>query len=82
MSVALAPAAATRGHSAAHPGLRGHSCGEHYPLHVQAVGSGPTQYLQWQVVNLRTGRTGHPRRSYQEALIDLVSIRIRDLQHS
>lgn len=69
----------TRGHSAANPGLRGHSCGENYPLTV--IGQGYPQ-VRYRVLNCRTGQEGELRRSYKEAEIDLYSIRVRNLIHS
>jgi len=69
----------TRGHSASNPGLRGHSCGENYPLTVIGQGAPLTQY---RVLNCRTGQEGKLRRSYKEAEIDLYAIRVRDLIHS
>jgi len=72
----MATASATRGHSAANPGLRGHSCGDNYPLLVFRQGN------SFKVMNCKTGKESNPFRSYQEAAIGLVSIRIRDLLHS
>ena len=74
--MATQTAAATRGHSAANPGLRGHSCGDNYPLLVMRVGN------SFRVLNCKTGAESNSFRSYQEAAIGLVSIRIRDLLHS
>jgi len=69
----------TKGHSAVNPGLRGHSCGENYPLTVIGQGAPVTQY---RVFNCSTGRVGTLRHSYREAEIDLYSIRLRNLMHS
>lgn len=66
----------TKGHSAAHPGLRGHSCGDNYPLTVIAQGT------RWAAFDCRTGNTGVLRLTYQEAEIDLYSLRLRNLMHS
>lgn len=71
----------TRGHSAANPGLRGHSCGSNYPLTVIAKGI-IGQGLQWLVLNCKTGEESNPRRSYNEAEIDLYGIRMRNMIHS
>lgn len=67
----------TRGHSAANPGLRGHSCGDHYPLAVVAIG--PVNAVGYRVENLKTGRVSDVFRTYKEAEIALIGIRIRDL---
>lgn len=66
----------TKGHSAANPGLRGHSCGDNYPLTVINVGG------MWRVLNCRTGQESYSRLTYKEAEIDLYSIRLRNLMHS
>ena len=66
----------TKGHSAAHPGLRGHSCGGNYPLTVIMQGH------KWVAFDCRTGNMGEPRLTYKEAEIDLYSIRVRNLIHS
>jgi hypothetical protein len=71
----------TIGHSAANPGLRGHSCGSNYPLTVIAKGI-IGQGLHWLVLNCKTGEESNPRRSYKEAEIDLYSIRMRNCMHS
>lgn len=70
-----------KGHSAANPGLRGHSCGSNYPLAVIAQGArqGAIKFL---VLNCKTGAESNPRRTYQEAEMDLYSIRMRNLMHS
>lgn len=47
------PAAQTKGHSAANPGLRGHSCGEFYPFLIVGVGGHP--HTVWQVKGAITG---------------------------
>ncbi len=70
----------TRGHSAANPGLRGHSCGDHYPLAVVAIG--PITSVQYRVENLKTGRVSDTFRTYAEAERCLVGIRIRNIIHS
>lgn len=45
----------TKGHSAEHGGLRGHSIGEHYPLSVVGVGTDVPGVVLWQVENLLDG---------------------------
>ena len=72
----MATANETRGHSAVNPGLRGHSCGDNYPLTVIGVGR------KFAVLDCRTGNESTPRLSYQEAEIDLYSLRQRNLMHS
>lgn len=64
----------TKGHSAANPGLRGHSCGDTYPLMV--VPFGTADYLRYRVENLKTGSRGEIRHTYHEAWIDLIQRRI------
>lgn len=66
----------TLGHSAMHPGLRGHSCGDNYPLTIIGIGR------KFAVLDCRTGNESEPRLSYQEAEIDLYSLRLRNLMHS
>ena len=66
----------TRGHSAMNPGLRGHSCGDNYPLVVIGVGR------KFAVLNCKSGAETTPRMSYKEAEIDLYSLRLRNLMHS
>ncbi len=70
----------THGHSAANPGLRGHSCGDHYPLAVVAIG--PINAVQYRVENLKTGRVSDTFRTYGDAERALVGIRVRNLIHS
>lgn len=66
----------TKGHSAVNPGLRGHSCGDNYPLTVIGVGS------KWCVLNCRSGSESELRLTYKEAEIDMYSLRVRNLMHS
>lgn len=70
----------TRGHSATAPGLRGHSCGDTYPLIV--IARGRPAAPMWHVFNCRTGAEGRACRTYAEANIDLYSIKVRNLIHS
>lgn len=51
----------TRGHSAANPGLRGHSCGDNYPLTITGSPTG------WRVFHCKTGVESIPFSTYQEA---------------
>lgn len=66
----------TRGHSAVHPGLRGHSCGKNYPLTVIGIGR------KFAVLDCRTGNETRPRLTYKEAELDLYGLRLRNLIHS
>lgn len=68
----------TKGHRADAPGLRGHSCGDLYPYTVIAIGHGPVS-KSWCAMDCRTGRTGREFRSYQEALLDIVGLKVRNL---
>lgn len=68
----------TRGHRADAPGLRGHSCGEMYPYTVIAIGHGP-YVLKWAAMDCRTGQVGREFRSYQEAQLDIVGLKVRNL---
>jgi hypothetical protein len=45
----------TIGHSAANPGLRGHSCGDLYPWLIVGIGGHP--HTVWQVRHAITGET-------------------------
>lgn len=69
----------TKGHRADAPGLRGHSCGEMYPYTVIAIGRGPQQTLSWAAMDCRTGNTGREFRSYQEAVLDIAGLKVRNL---
>lgn len=65
------PAAQTKGHSAANPGLRGHSCGEFYPLLIVGIGGHP--HTVWQVKHAIEGWClggDLPRRKLAERGID------------
>ncbi len=68
----------TRGHRANAPGLRGHSCGSLYPYTVIAIGHGPERKT-WTAMDCRTGRTGREFLSYQEAELDVVGLKVRNL---
>ena len=68
----------TRGHRADAPGLRGHSCGEFYPYTVIGIGHGP-EVVKWAAMDCRTGNTGREFRTYQEAELDVVGLKIRNL---
>lgn len=59
----------TRGHSAANPGLRGHSCGDNYPLTISGSPSG------WRVFNCKTGVESRPFCSYQDAAKEMAWLR-------
>jgi hypothetical protein len=72
----MTTASETRGHSAANPGLRGHSCGDNYPLLVMRVGN------TFRVMNCRTGAESNSFRTYNEAASCLTGIRIRNMLHS
>lgn len=65
------------GHGAKTGGLQGHSVGEWFPLTI--IGKSIRGALYWCVFDTRTGNEGTRRRSYQEAQLDLVGIRIRNL---
>lgn len=69
----------TKGHSAAAPGLRGHSVGELYPYTVIAIGHGPEQRLTWSAMDTRTGKNGREFATYAEAARDAVGLLIRNL---
>lgn len=69
----------TRGHRADAPGLRGHSCGTLYPYTVIGIGKGPQQTLAWTAMDCRTGNSGREFRSYREAELDIVGLKVRNL---
>lgn len=68
----------TKGHRADAPGLRGHSCGDLYPYTVIAIGHGPVS-KSWCAMDCRTGRTGREFRTYREAELDIVGLKVRNL---
>lgn len=68
----------TRGHRADAPGLRGHSCGDLYPYTVIGIGQGP-HIVKYAAMDCRTGHTGREFRSYQEAMLDVVGLKLRNL---
>lgn len=70
----------TKGHRASQPGLRGHSVGQLFPFTVIARGHGDV--LLWHAMDMRTGNEGRPCRTYNEAVIDIASIKLRNLMHS
>jgi hypothetical protein len=57
------PSAATKGHRANAPGLRGHSCGDLYPLTIVGVDFG----RQWYVLHAVTGEKSPPFTSQRKA---------------
>lgn len=70
----------TIGHRASQPGLRGHSVGQLFPFTVIARGCGDA--LMWHAMDMRTGNEGRACRTYNEAVIDITSIKLRNLMHS
>jgi hypothetical protein len=67
------------GHGAKTGGLQQHSIGDMFPYVVIREGA----RAQWHVaMDMRTGNTGHRRRSYLEAQQDIASLKIRNLMHS
>lgn len=46
------PKSRTKGHHAAHPGLRGHSTGKHYPWSIVGIGGHPhTRWACWHLID-------------------------------
>ncbi len=74
-------AVAYTGHGAGTGGLQQHSVGAEYPYTImgrQAHADAPTQ---WCVFDTRTGKEGELRRTYREAMLDLWSLKIRNMMH-
>jgi hypothetical protein len=70
------------GHGANTGGLQGHSIGSEYPYMIVGVADSLDAPTEWQVMDSRTGNRGMRRRTYREAVIDLASIKLRNLMHS
>lgn len=68
------------GHGAKTGGLQGHSVGDLYPYTV--IGVSKSGALYWSVMDTRTGAEGFRRRSYQEAVLDIFGLRLRNLMNS
>lgn len=68
----------TRGHRADAPGLRGHSCGSLYPYTVIGIGHGP-EVVKYAAMDCRTWATGREFNSAQEAELDAVGLKLRNL---
>lgn len=62
-------------------GLQQHSVGDLYPFTVVGTSRGLSPTL-WRWQNLKTGQTGNWKRTQQEALIELCSIRVYSLMNS
>lgn len=69
------------GHGATTGGLQGHSVGDDYPYTVIGVQRGPGR-TQYAAFDTRSASEGHPRRTYAEARMDIVSAKIRNMMHS
>lgn len=75
-------AAQYSGHGANTGGLQMHSVGSDYPYMIIGVADSLDAPTQWQVQDSRTGNRGAKWRTYREALIDLTSIKVRNMMHS
>ena len=63
------------GHGANTGGLQAHSCGPMMPYTVIRVGD------YWHAMDTRTANTGARRMTYQEAEMDVHSLRLRNMMH-
>ena len=79
---AAAKAVAYTGHGAATGGLQGHSVGNDYPymiVGVQDRAEAPTRY---RVMDTRTSKMSDSYPTQQRAIIEMASLRTRNLMHS
>ncbi len=60
-------------------GLQNWSVGDTYPYTVEGVGNGAV--TEWRVFNTVTNQRGKMHRTQQEAVMDMHSIRLRNMMH-
>lgn len=70
------------GHGANTGGLQGHSVGEDYPYMIIGVQGRAEAPTEWQVMDSRTSARSARYPTYQRAVIEMTSLRIRNLMHS
>lgn len=76
------PKVAYTGHGAATGGLQGHSVGSEYPYMIMGVADRITQPTEWVVLDTRTSNRSRRFPTYQRAVIELNSLRVRNCMHS
>ena len=70
------------GHGANTGGLQGHSIGPDYPYLIIGVQDRLEAPTEWQVMDSRTSNRSPRFPTYQRAVIEMTSLRTRNLMHS
>ncbi len=70
------------GHGINTGGLQGHSVGADYPYMIIGVQDRLEAPTEWQVMDSRTSNRSARFPTYQRAVIEMTSLRTRNLMHS
>lgn len=70
------------GHGINTGGLQGHSVGADYPYMIIGVQDRAEAPTEWQVMDSRTSNRSPRYPTYKRAVIEMASLRIRNLMHS
>jgi hypothetical protein len=70
------------GHGINTGGLQGHSVGADYPYMIIGIADRIEQPTEWQVMDCRTSNRSERFPTYQRAVIEMTSLRTRNLMHS
>lgn len=70
------------GHGANTGGLQGHSIGTDYPYMIIGIADRLDAPTEWQIMDCRTGNRSNRFPTYRRAVIELATLRTRNLMHS
>ncbi len=70
------------GHGANTGGLQAHSVGTDYPYMIVGIADRLEAPTEWQVMDCRTSNRSNRFPTYQRAVIEMTSLRTRNLMHS
>lgn len=70
------------GHGKGTGGLQLHSIGAEYPYTIIGVQRGPEGALRWAVMDTRNGQIGADKATQNECMIEIASLKIRNMMHS